>query len=70
MRAIELEQHPDATTPTLYTVNGKEVMTGQEWYDRFIRELPRPTIIRRFTTDQWFPRWKVIKAAKKAAGIE
>lgn len=24
--------------PELYMVNGKKVMTGQEWYDRFVRE--------------------------------
>lgn len=43
------------------TVNGKIVMTGQEWYDRFTPELERSPMLHHSS---------VIAAAKKAAGIE
>lgn len=45
--------------------NSKPLMTGQEWYDRFVKELP--------TYDQLKPGQNMIEAAleaaKKASGI-
>lgn len=44
--------------PELFMVNGKEVMTGQEWYDRFIIHIP---------TDQYNQIY--LDAAKRAIGL-
>lgn len=57
---------PDVYIRTDYntiTVNGKEVMTGQEWYNRFMKNLGTKKG-HMITTMEW------IEAAKKAAGIE
>ncbi len=35
---VELEHHPDAITPTLYTVNGKEVLTQSGWEAKAIKD--------------------------------
>lgn len=52
--------------PEIYMVNGKEVMTGQEWYDRFAHELE-------VELDHKIDRtWNIAiyKAAKRAAGLD
>lgn len=36
---VELEHDKNNNRPTLYTVMGNEVMTGQDWYERFIKEI-------------------------------
>lgn len=35
---VELERHPNATTPTLYTVNGKEVLAKEEWERQAVKD--------------------------------
>jgi hypothetical protein len=57
--------------PELFMVNGKEVMTGQEWYERFEREY--------HMSADWIAgdpemgddaEHDVLAAAKRAAGLE
>lgn len=46
----------------VYSINRDEnVMTGKEWYDRFIEELPYSKF---WTADDW------IDAAKRATGVD
>lgn len=49
--------------PEVIMVNGKEVMTGQEWYDKFEQELGKYAASHLGAVDP-------IEVAKKAAGIE
>lgn len=70
--------------PMTFYSNGQELLSGQEWYDRFTKELWHPPKQERikqdddgeshdrfFRTDgQWLMYDRVVEAAKKAAGLE
>ena len=57
--------------PELYTVNGKEVMTGQEFYDRFVREYHmRADWISADPTMGYDAEQDVLLAARLAAGLD
>jgi len=45
------------------------MMTGQEWYDRFTRELP-PPLHEPQEHAEMFERLDVLSAARRAAGLE
>jgi hypothetical protein len=58
-------------------VHGGEIMTGQEWYDRFINELPQDVVIDydsqsnvSFHAGNNHGLYKAREAAKKAAGLD
>lgn len=52
-------------------VNGKRVMTGAEWYDRFLKELGEPkTFVGYAYDDTGYEDDHVLEAAKKAAGLK
>lgn len=46
--------------------DGTVLMTGQEWYDKFEKELPADHLLPQYVNI----REQVLEAAKKAAGIE
>jgi len=55
-----------------HTINGEKVMTGQEWFDRFEKELDM--IINWRTADEYQDKLRFVEqiknAAKRAAGLE
>jgi len=51
--------------PEVFMVNGKEVMSGQEWYDRFEAELTSQTNVK--TQFSWLG---IMIAAKRASGLD
>lgn len=53
------DKHPEDT-----------LMTGQEWYDRFIRELPPPFPLEAGDPQEAVDYYGVKSAAKKVAGIK
>lgn len=54
-----------------FTTDHKELMTGQEWYERFEKELP-DTELKAYlpSADIAYKRSKVMEVAKRAAGID
>lgn len=65
---VEMERDPTNNRPTFYTVNGKEVMTGQEWYDRFVKIANGDE---KHSDLTGWSEWDTIEiVAKKAAGIK
>jgi hypothetical protein len=49
-------------------VNGKEVMTGQEWYERFEKELGDD--VKYCASVPYICTCDLLEAAKRAAGLE
>lgn len=57
--------------PEVYMVNGKEVMTGKEFYERFLKELGKPEIFRGYGYDSvGYDEDDVLEAARRAGGID
>ena len=57
--------------PELFMVNGKEVMTGREWYERFEKELGEPQTFAGYGYDSvGYDEDDVLAAAKRASGVE
>lgn len=60
----------DVSLPAVTPYIPEPLMTGQEWYDRFIRELPAPFPLEAGDPQEAVDYYAVKLSAKKAAGIE
>lgn len=71
IRAIREAFADERTSYVADFSNGKlsELMTGQEWYDRFVKQLPTPLEVEGWASYDLLDKEDVMAAAKQAAGL-